>query len=65
MEFLRNFYAVFPEYKTMDVGFINLFTLATVLSGPSRPTWPARAMQDNTFLTLVSPHFNNVYDHPK
>lgn len=21
---MRNFYAVFPEYKTMDVGFISL-----------------------------------------
>jgi hypothetical protein len=23
MEFLRNFYAVFPEYKTTDVGSLN------------------------------------------
>jgi hypothetical protein len=24
LEFLRNFYAVFPEYRTMDVGSIHL-----------------------------------------
>jgi hypothetical protein len=24
VEFLRNFYAVFPEYRTMDVGLLNL-----------------------------------------
>ena len=35
LEFLRNFYDVFPEYRTMDVGFFSTLpsTLATVLSG--------------------------------
>jgi hypothetical protein len=31
MEFLRNFYAVFPEYKTMDVGLLGLI----IYPGPS------------------------------
>lgn len=31
MEFLRNFYAVFPEYKTTDVGSLN----SLIYPGPS------------------------------
>ena len=32
MEFLRNFYSVFPEYKTTDVRLLHLLTPSGVIA---------------------------------
>jgi hypothetical protein len=31
MEFLRNFYSVFPEYRTMDVRLLHLLTPSSII----------------------------------
>lgn len=46
LEFLKNFYKVFPEYEHVDVRCIKFVSRPTQHS--SRLTWLAKVMQDNT-----------------
>ena len=56
IEFLRNFYSVFPEYKTMDVRLLHLLTPpeSFLIVTERRPIWRARVSRANTYPISVS-----------
>jgi hypothetical protein len=62
IEFLRNFYSVFPEYKTMDVRLPRLLTPpeSFLIGTDRRPIWQARVSRANTYPISVSLDLHDI-----